>query len=326
MGCQWWQPLSQGRERRTGVILIMHKRKIHGIVGSAWALTLALAVSVSAAPPSGYLEANIGTPDVDGSTEVNGNIWTVTGSGNDFNGQPEDQLYFVYKSIKGDGSVQARMLEAGSGGSQYVGVMARASTDANAPMAGLIMSTSALNWIVRPAADENATRQSGVSEQTYPKHMMVQRVGNTITGYITEDGKLWKQIAGPRELPLGDTAVLGLAVSSRSSDVTTVDFDNVQVQEGVVAVGGVESAATNNMVLIVWQPISAAVGYNVYRGAKDATFDKLTLLNATGPQADPFYFDNAASDTPLRSLSYVVAPVFKGADGKNFEGPAVRVR
>lgn len=176
-------------------------------LASAATLALFLGVPAMAAVPNGFQEANIGDPEP-GTVEVADGVWTVTGYGNDFNNQPEDQLYFIYQTIRGNGSVQARLLERGSG-SQYAGVMIRTSTDANAPMAGLIMSTSALNWMVRPQADENATRTSGVSEQTYPKQMMVQRVGNTVTGYISEDGKLWRQIAGPRELPLGDTAVMG---------------------------------------------------------------------------------------------------------------------
>ncbi len=292
---------------------------------SAAALVLLVALPGWAAAPTGFQEANIGPPDTNGSVSVAGDVWTVSGSGNQFDGNSADQLYFLYKSVKGDGSVQARMLGAGAG-SQYAGVMARASTDAGAPFAALIMSTSALNWIYRTAADDNATRQSGVSTQTYPKQMMVQRVGNAIAGYTSEDGRLWQQIAGPLTLPLGDTAVLGLAVSSRSSDLTSVDFDSVQVQEGVVAVSGVESAATDKMALISWLPISTAVGYNVYRGPKDASLDKMTLLTSATPQTDSFYFDTAASGTSLRDFSYVVAPVFKGADGKPFEGPAVRVR
>lgn len=293
---------------------------------SAAALVLLMAAPGRAAAPPSYQEANIGPPDTDGSVVVNNDgSWTVSGSGNQFDGNSEDQLYFLYRTVKGDGSVQARMLGAGSG-SQYAGVMARASTDANAPFAGLIMSTSALNWITRTAADDNATRQSGVSAQTYPKLMMVQRVGSTVSGFISEDGKLWQQIAGPITLPLADTAVLGLAVSSRSSDLTSVDFDKVQVQEGVVAVSGVEGAATDKMALITWLPISTAAGYNVYRGPKGASLDQMTLLTSAAPQADPFYFDTMVTDTPLRNLSYVVAPLFKGSDGKLFEGPAVRVR
>ena len=45
------------------------------------------------------------------------------------------------------------------------------------------------------------------------------------------------------------------------------------------------------------------------------------------PHGKPLiYFDNSASTVPLKTLSYVVAPVFNGADGKPFEGPAVRAR
>jgi hypothetical protein len=307
----------------------MHKRKVYGIFGSAWAMAVTLAVSVSAAPPSGYLEANIGAPDVEGSTTVDAKgVWTVNGAGNKFDGSTEDQLYFVYKPIKGNGIVQARLLRESSPGEQYVGTMIRASLDPNAAFAGTIHSTSALNWIYRSAPDEEGIRVSGVSPEAYPKRMMVQRVGNIVTGFTSADGRLWQQITAPLELPLEETAFFGLAVSSRDpSTLTTTELDEVQVLEGVYPVAGVQSAATENMVLATWQPISTAVGYNVYRGPKDAaTMDKLTLLNTTGPQTATFFFDNTASDTPLSNLTYVVAPVFKGADGKNFEGPAVRIR
>jgi regulation of enolase protein 1 (concanavalin A-like superfamily) len=302
----------------------MSKRKVYGLFGVIWAAAVVLAAPVMAAAP-GYDETNIGAPDENGSVTVDGDKWTVLGAGNDFNGATEDQLFFVSKTIKGNGSVQARLLGPEQGG-QYVGIMIRESTNANAPMAGLIMSTSTLAWITRPAADEPAVRQNGASTEEYPKWMRLQRVGNSITGFTSADGKLWQQIAGPITLPLAETSVMGVAVSSRSSSAIEMEFEGVQVQEGVVSVTGIEGAATDKLALISWEQIPTAVGYNVYRGPKDATLDKLTLLNTSGPQLDTFYFDNAASDTPLRSLSYVVAPVFKGADGKTIEGPAVRAR
>ncbi len=97
--------------------------------------------------------------------------------------------------------------------------------------------------------------------------------------------------------------------------------------EGVVSVTGIESAATDTMVLVAWDPIASAnlVGYNVYRGPKDADLAAMTLVTAT-PQTANSYFDNSASTTPLRNLSYAVVPVFMGADGKAFEGPGVRAR
>jgi hypothetical protein len=275
-----------------------------------------------------FQKADVGAPDSPGSVVDNGNgKWTVNGSGNQFDGQTEDQFYYIYKSVKGDGSVTVNLLEQAQPGNQYVGPMIRASTDANSPFAGAIMATGAVNWIYRNAADETAVRVNGPSSSfKFPRLMRVQRVGNFVQGFISDDGKLWEQLQPPVQVALGDTALMGLAVSSRNSDLITAEVDAVKVEEGVVSVSGVESAATNNMALIAWLPISTALGYNVYRGAKGSSLDKMMLLTSAAPSADPFYFDNAASDTPLRNLSYVVAPIFKGADGKPVEGPAVRVR
>lgn len=302
----------------------MSKRKVYGLFGAMWAVALTLSMPAMAAAPAGHQEANIGAPDTDGGTEVTGNSWTVSGSGNDFNGATEDQLYFVYKTIKGNGSVRARLVGEEQP-SQYVGVMIRESLNANAPMAGLIMSTSALNWITRPAADEAATRLSGVSPEAYPKDMLVQRVGNTITGFTSDDGVFWRQIAGPITLPLAETAVIGVAVSSRGGDAITVELENVQIVEGAVVVPGVEGAANEKLAFIAWDPIPTAAGYNIYRGPRGAALDKMTLLHTAAP-GDSSYLDNAASETPLRNFSYAVVGVFKAADGSTVMGPAARAR
>jgi len=41
---------------------------------------------------------------------------------------------------------------------------------------------------------------------------------------------------------------------------------------------------------------------------------------------DPYFVDDSVTTDPKKDLSYVIAGVFKAADGKLFEGPAVRVR
>jgi hypothetical protein len=225
--------------------------------------------------------------------------------------------------------VTANLLERSGPNNQYVGPMIRASTDANAPFAGTIMATGAVNWMYRIHADDAAVRVNGPSSSNkYPRLMRVQRVGNAIQGFLSDDGKIWEPLQPPVTIDLGETALFGFTLSSRSSDANTAEIDAVKVEEGVVSVSGIESAATNNAAFIAWQPINNPnlTGYNVYRGAKGATLDKLTLLTTVPTGADPFHFDNSASDTPLRNLSYVVAPLYKGADGKAVEGPAVRVR
>jgi hypothetical protein len=304
----------------------MHKRKVPGLFGVIGVAALALAVPAMAAAPAGYSEENIGPPDELGSVTVAGDKWTIKGAGNQFDGNTEDQLFFVYKNVRGDGSVQARLLGPEQP-NQYAGVMARVSLDANSAFAGLIESTSALNWLVRTAADETATRTSGAAAEQYPQFMRVQRVGNRITGFHSLDGKLWYVITASVELPdLGDTAPLGVAVSSRASEAIEAIFDSVSIQEGVVSVYGWESAANDLAALMTWQQVPTAVGYMVYRGPKGATdLSKMTLLTAT-PQTDTSYLDTTKGDVSFKDMSYVVSAVYKGADGKNFEGPAVRIR
>jgi len=302
---------------------------------SAAALALAVAAPGWAAAPTsqdlaGFQKTDVGGPDSPGSVTSDANgVWTVMGSGNQYQDNSADQFYFIYKAVKGDGSMRLKLIEQAQPGSQYVGPMVRATTDTGSVFAGDVMATGAVNWIWRSATDENATRINGDSSKFhFPKWMMVQRVGNTVQGFESDDGRLWEKVNQTNDLPLDATALIGLALSSRSSDLITAHVSDVQLLEGVTSVTGLEGAATDKVALITWLPISNPnlLGYNVYRGAKGTTLDKMTLLNTSGPLADSSYLDQAAADAPLRSLSYVVAPVFKGTDGNPVEGPAVRAR
>jgi hypothetical protein len=292
-------------------------------------LMLFAALPTWAAAPAGYLEITIGTPANKGSVTVDANgVWTVLGEGNDFNGATADQLFYVYKLIKGNGSIIARNLEQSVGGRQYVGVMVRASLDPNSVMVGGIMSTTtnAINFIRRTETGVAATRTTVTTDPPdYPKWMMLVRVGNVLQTFTTPDGKIWTPLSS-LTLTLPETAAFGIAVSGRDAGVvTTAKLDNIAIQEGVVPLTGVESAATKNLAFIAWDPVAAAVGYNIYRGAKDATPDKLTLLKTVAAPAEYFIDDTVTTDAK-KDLQYVIVGVFKAADGKMFEGPAVRAR
>src|SRR5437867_1813802 len=115
-------------------------------LASAAALALLVALPGWAAAPTGFQEADIGAPDAAGSTVVNADgTWSVMGSGNEYQNNPADQLHYVYKSVKGDGSVQVKLLAQAQPGNQYVGPMIRASTAAGDLFAADVMSTSAVN-------------------------------------------------------------------------------------------------------------------------------------------------------------------------------------
>jgi hypothetical protein len=298
-------------------------------VASAATLALLVALPGWAAAPAGYTALDIGDVGEPGTIEVGADgLWTVAGSGDMQDTTDQDAIFFVHKSLTGDGTIIARTVQQlRDGGTVKSGIVIRANDSPGSPYAGLVMPTSSLAWQYRAEQDGAAARVSSVGGSTFPQWTRLQRVGNTISGFLSDDGKLWRaHPSATRTIPLEQSALFGVMVSSRSpGTLTTVEFDNVQVLEGVVSVYGTESAATDKLVLLSWQPLAKATGYNVYRGAKDASLDKMTLV-ATQAPADSFYLDDKAADTPLRDMSYVVAPVFTGADGKPFEGPAVRVR
>jgi hypothetical protein len=308
-----------------------------GRTGSArlWLIAVAILMLFAALPtwaaaPAGYLEIDIGNPANKGSVTVGTDgVWTIQGEGNRFEQVTADQLFYVYKLIKGNGSIIARNLEQSVGGSQYVGVMVRASLDPGSIFVGGIMSTTtnAINFLRRTTTGELGTRTTiDTPPPDYPKWMMLTRVGNVLQTFSTPDGKIWAPVSPPLTLVLPETAAFGIAVSSRSQGVlTTAKLDNIGILEGVVPPTGVESAATKNLAFLAWDQIPAAVGYNIYRGVKDATPDKLVLLKTVAAPAEYFIDDTVTTD-PKKDLQYVIAAVFKGADAKLFDGPAVRAR
>lgn len=311
-------------------------KRQRGIIGSFAAATLALLVALpawAAAPPAPWTTANIGdAEDAPGTVDVDADgVWTVTGSGGFLNDGDQDGFFFVHQTVTGDGTIIARLVEQvrEDGTQPKTGIMVRADDTPGSPYVGQIMTTSTLSMHHRAEQDANNVRTNNVDAREFPRWMRIQRVGNQVSLFTSRDGRLWtpSNIRAP-EIPLGPTALIGLVVGERAPGYpTTGIFDNVQLLPGVVSISGAEGAATDKMALLAWQPIQnpSLVGYNVYRGPRGAGLDEMTLLTAT-PQADAFFLDNAAPDTSLRDMSYVVAPVFKAADGNNFEGPAVRVR
>lgn len=295
------------------------------------AATLGLLVTVpgwAAAPPAPFKAVDVGDTGAAGAVDVDADgVWTVQGSGELENSGDQDSFFFVYQELQGDGTIIARLVEQvrESGTQPKTGIMIRASVDPGAPHAGLIMTTSTLSWHHRDEPDTNNVRRNGAGPREFPTWMRIQRTGDIISGFVSTDGKLWTPAAvpSPPPIPLGPTALFGLAVSARTyGELTTGIFDNVRVLPGVISVTGIEGAATDTMALLAWQPIATAAGYNVYRGDAE---DSLKLITPE-PRTDPFFFDQENIGKSLRTQVYAVAGVFKAADGTVSEGPLVRAR
>jgi hypothetical protein len=296
-----------------------------------------LATGALAAPPEApWVTRDIGEPYAPGSTDVDANgVWTLKGSGDDIFGFA-DSFQFAYQPVRGDGSISARFLSRSGGNSSWAkaGLMIRESDANGAPNLNLTMTPQVgIHATMRRLSDEFSqsfnTGAVGPTNSTQRNlFMRLQRVGNEIAGFYSRDGVLWTPASfSPPSIPtLREEALFGLAVSSvQEARVTTGQFDQVKVQQGIVSVYGIKACGGDRRVLLQWRPLPAALGVNLYRGPAGATADQLTKLNDQ-PIAGTSFTDSREGLVNGTPVTYAIAPVFKGADGNPIQGPVVTVQ
>jgi len=284
--------------------------------------------------PANWKGTDIGDPGMAGSSKVDGDVWTVQGSGADLWGSDNDHFHFVYTPVQGDGSITARMLSTTGGhlddGWEKTGVMIRADLDQDSAMVHTEMTNrnSGIYWHWR---DDKAGQPHDVqarSPREFPIFMRTQRVGNDFAGYISYDGQLWRNIGFNQDLPgWSDTANFGLCVMSHEDSVMdTVKFDKVAVNPGQTQVYGLAAAGGDKSVALKWLALKGAAGYNVFRGPANVPQDRLTPDQLTKLTAkaitDLTFTDNDAALAANSRYIYGVTAV----DSSGKDGPVVVAR
>lgn len=297
------------------------------------ALALFAALPAAAVPPaSPWTTRDIGSPSPAGSTDVDPNgVWTLQGSGEDI-WEHADQFHFAYQRIHGDASLTARFLTqtGGDGDFSKVGLMVRENETPGSPNLDFAMTAGQGLW-AQDRSQQDATTCSlllvGPSNRVEPNlWLRLQRVGNEIAGFYSQDGSVWTQASlPPRSLPtLQEEALLGLAVCShKPGSLLTAKFDQVSLGPGMVTPYGLQACGGDRAVLLQWRPLRTAVAYNVYRGPAAAR-DQLVKLTADAVAGSSFT-DTSAGLMNGVPVVYAVAAVFRGADGSPVEGPRVAV-
>lgn len=306
-----------------------------------FALTVALP-AVAGPPPAPWVARDIGTPPTPGSTDVDANgVWTLQGNGKGTVGST-DQFHFVSRSIKGDATFTARFLKIEAGGNKgaqaAVGLMVRENDTPGAahlyyfvqrehPDIGLV----GLGASARFGPERGSTFIGAVGPSSVPTpnlYLRLQRVGQEVAGFYSEDGQVWTQADFPplSLSSLQEEALFGLAVMSRRNDFTTTGiFDQVNVQPGASCVYGIQACGADRSVLLQWRPLKGAIAYNVYRGPMDAAYDQLVKLSRD-PVAGTSFTDMGEGLVNGTPALYAVAALFPGGDGQPVEGPRVAVR
>jgi len=179
--------------------------------------------------PAPWVNTDVGSPRVSGSTTVSGGTFTVTGAGADI-GKTADQFHFVYQPIDGDVEIVARVdsIQQVHPESE-AGVMIReAMTQASSH--AFMTGSAAKGWAFRRRlVSGGSSLETLGSFSTPPGWIKLVRSGDTFRAYESIDGSTWV-LVGTETITMRQTVYVGLAVTSHNSRrAARATFTNVTV-------------------------------------------------------------------------------------------------
>jgi regulation of enolase protein 1 (concanavalin A-like superfamily) len=177
----------------------------------------------------------------------------MNGTGTDI-WDASDQFRFVYKTLKGNGSVVARVEGVGNTHEwAKAGVMIRESTAAGSTHAFVAVTPAATHGIsYQRRVDTNvATNQAtDVADAPVPQWVKLTRTGNAFTAQYSSNGTAWTDIkvTPAVSIAMANDALIGLAVTSHAAGlVCGAKFSNVSTTGGVSGAWQVADVGTSQV-------------------------------------------------------------------------------
>jgi len=251
-------------------------------------LMLNLAGNALALVPAGWSNQNIGT--YDGSAFESSGTWTIRGDGADIWGN-SDAFHYAYVPLSGDGEIIARVVSNGFGSNTWAkgGVMIRETLNPDSKHIMMVVTGGegggkALQC--RSTTGGSSFSSHGDTTVSPPLWVMLQRRGNTFTGYYSYNGVNWIQqpssyagdgTVNPRVILMNTNIYIGLCVTSHAyGEMRTFTFDNVTTALPRLAhdpspADGVLHSET--WAILRWTKGQTAVSHDVYFGDSLADVD-----------------------------------------------------
>lgn len=181
----------------------------------------------------GWTDQDIGVVAATGSAKMNDGTFSLAGSGADIGGTA-DGFNFAYQQVNGDCTIVTRIASQNAA-RQKSGIMIRGDLSPGSPFAALVFrSNHGVIMSERAVKDESATG-IGIDtlQKTLPIWLKLTLVGNTFTGYVSQDGASWTP-QGSTTIPnMGSAVYIGLVETAISTTGRTYGtFDSVTVTPG----------------------------------------------------------------------------------------------
>ncbi|MBN1508385.1 MAG: hypothetical protein JW955_16165 [Sedimentisphaerales bacterium] len=175
-------------------------------------------------------------------TETGGKM-SLTGGGADIWGA-SDEFTYAYKTLNGDGTIIARVVNNGTGSNAWAkgGVMIRDSLNGDSASAQMVLTGGDGNGATfqnRATAGLDMGANDATSNITStaiiapPYWVKIERNLDTFTGYVSPDGVGWTMI-GSAEVVMTAPVHIGICVTSHAStEQRTFEFDNIKTTGSV---------------------------------------------------------------------------------------------
>ena len=229
-----------------------------GATGSGGTLTDTDTVTINVVEDLGIFTAHqdIGGPSIAGSSSHSAGTYTVSGSGADIWGPP-DQFQYLTVPMTGNGRLTARVVsDTTPHAAAKAGVMVR-NTLASGSVHALmnITASNGSEYIARTVDSQPTPYANSTGGPNAPYWVRITRIGNTFTGEYSADGITWTKQGIPQTITMGATAYFGLAVTAHTNAALhTATFDNVSLtvpNAPVLTASGGTTAHTENVPVAV---------------------------------------------------------------------------
>ncbi|MCM3269616.1 PQQ-dependent sugar dehydrogenase [Paenibacillus elgii] len=250
--------------------------------------------------PAPWQSKDIGSPAVAGSAlyDANTDVFTVSGAGKDI-WSTSDQFRYVYRPWSGDGTIVALITsQTNTDGWAKAGIMIRENLNADAKHADLLLSPSnGFTFQYRTVA--GGSTESVKQASSSPAWVKLQRTGNVIKGFVSNNGMNWGDI-GSVTVAMGANVYFGLAVTSH--DVNTASTATISkvtanasgdVYPPTAPTNVAVDSKTDTSVGLSWLASVddiGVTGYDVYRdGQLAGSTTTETSFKVTGLKANTAY-------------------------------------
>jgi hypothetical protein len=201
-----------------------------GQSGSSAAVHVVIANDDGGKLPRPWARMDIGGSVNAASISITNQSIKLSRTGGDVYGSA-DQAIYLYQPLKGDGSIVAHLAEIipkDANQHAIAGVMLRTSLAPGGIAASALYSPSVGPiFLSRNEHDQPCNNTTGPTNAG--GYLKLQRAGNRISGFRSDDGKHWESIA-QADIPLTETVYLGVTLAAGDDGVAaSAVFDHVTV-------------------------------------------------------------------------------------------------